>query len=151
MCGIGGWLGAVPDGGHHARCMAKALRHRGPDDEGVWSCPEATLVHTRLSIIDLSPAGAQPLSNEDGSVWVVFNGEIYNHHELRKDLEMRGHILKGHSDTQVLPHLYEEYRLRFCCQIAWDVCNCTLRYKNSNVDFGTGPVWHQTDFLCTCL
>jgi asparagine synthase (glutamine-hydrolysing) len=69
---------------------------------------QATLVHTRLSIIDLSPAGAQPMANEDETVWTVFNGEIYNHRELRRDLEQRGHIFEGQSDTEVLPHLYEE-------------------------------------------
>jgi asparagine synthase (glutamine-hydrolysing) len=65
-------------------------------------------MHTRLSIIDLSPTGAQPMANEDGTVWTVFNGEIYNHLELRRQLEARGHVFKGHSDTEVLPHLYEE-------------------------------------------
>src|SRR5262245_42582695 len=66
-----------------------------------------------LSIIDLSPARAQPMANEDGIVWTVFNGEIYNHHKLRCDLETRGHVFKGHSDKEVLPHLYEEESLRF--------------------------------------
>jgi asparagine synthase (glutamine-hydrolysing) len=88
--------------------MLEALRHRGPDGHGVRTWPGATLVHTRLSIIDLSPAGTQPMSNEDGTIWTVFNGEIYNHHELRKSLEARGHMFKGHADTEVLPHLYEE-------------------------------------------
>jgi asparagine synthase (glutamine-hydrolysing) len=108
MCGIAGWLGSVVDGEVAAGRMVQALRHRGPDANGIQSWPEATLVHTRLSIIDLSPAGAQPMANEEGTVWTVFNGEIYNHRELRHDLERRGHVFKGHSDTEVLPHLYEE-------------------------------------------
>lgn len=108
MCGIAGWLGSLPDGEDYAARMVKTLRHRGPDAHGIRSWPEATLVHTRLSIIDLSPAGAQPMANEDGTIWTVFNGEIYNHLELRHDLEARGHVFKGHSDTEVLPHLYEE-------------------------------------------
>src|SRR5262245_37354169 len=108
MCGIAGWLGNVPEGQKHAGAMAALLRHRGPDAHGIRSWSRATLVHTRLSIIDLSPAGKQPMSNEDGSVWVVFNGEIYNHQEIRRDLETRGHVFKGRSDTEVLPHLYEE-------------------------------------------
>ena len=66
-------------------------------------------MHTRLSILDLSPSGSQPMANEDGTVWTVFNGEIYNHAELRRDLEAKGHRFHGHADTEVLPHLYEEY------------------------------------------
>ena len=117
MCGIAGWLGNLPDGENHAGRMVQALRHRGPDAQGIKSWPEATLVHTRLSIIDLSPAGAQPMANEDGTVWTVFNGEIYNHQELRHDLEARGHVFKGHSDTEVLPHLYEEDGLEFVSKL----------------------------------
>src|ERR1700704_3668049 len=108
MCGIGGWLGSVAEQAAVATRMKKCIRRRGPDAQGERSWPEATLVHTRLSIIDLSPAGAQPMANEDGTVWTVFNGEIYNHTELRHGLEKRGHVFKGHSDTEVLPHLYEE-------------------------------------------
>src|SRR5215475_15278599 len=108
MCGIAGWLGTVGDGELVATRLVRALRHRGPDAHGIKSWPQATLVHTRLSIIDLTPAGAQPMANEDGTVWTIFNGEIYNHRELRQDLEARGHLFNGHSDTEVLPHLYEE-------------------------------------------
>src|SRR6059058_1283625 len=108
MCGIAGWLGNLPDGHRHAARMVQTLHHRGPDAYGVRSWSEATLVHTRLSIIDLSPTGAQPMANEDGTVWTIFNGEIYNHRELRRQLEACGHVFKGRSDTEVLPHLYEE-------------------------------------------
>jgi asparagine synthase (glutamine-hydrolysing) len=113
MCGIAGWLGNLPDGANHAGRMVRALRHRGPDAQGIRSWSWATLIHTRLSIIDLSPAGAQPMANEDGTVWTVFNGEIYNHHELRRNLEAHGHIFRGHSDTEVLPYLYEDEGLDF--------------------------------------
>jgi asparagine synthase (glutamine-hydrolysing) len=113
MCGIGGWLGNLPSSEDVADNMVRAMFHRGPDAHRVQSWPEATLVHTRLEIIDLSAAGAQPMANEDGTVWVVFNGEIYNHRELRRNLEARGHLFKGHSDTEVLPHLYEEEGLDF--------------------------------------
>ena len=88
--------------------MVKALYHRGPDGHGIKSWPEASLVHTRLSIIDLSPTGAQPIGNQNGTVWCTFNGEIYNHHELRRELESKGHVFRGRSDSEVLPHLYEE-------------------------------------------
>ena len=108
MCGIGGWLGSVPEQAALATRMIQYLHRRGPDAQGERSWPEATLVHTRLSIIDLSPTGAQPMSNEDGTVWTVFNGELYNHRTLRRDLESRGHRFRGHADTEILPHLYEE-------------------------------------------
>src|SRR5262245_18599158 len=108
MCGIGGWLGILPEPESHAKRMLQTLHHRGPDANGMKSWPGATLTHTRLSIIDVSPAGAQPMTNEDGTVWAVFNGEIYNHRDLRRDLEHRAHVFKGRSDTEVLPHLYEE-------------------------------------------
>jgi asparagine synthase (glutamine-hydrolysing) len=75
--------------------------------------PAATLIHTRLSIIDLSESGSQPMTNESGAVWSVFNGEIYNHRELRTYLEQRGHHFKGHSDSEIIPHLYEEWGVQF--------------------------------------
>ena len=84
------------------RRMAGALRHRGPDDEGIWVREGCGLAHRRLSIIDLSEAGRQPMANEDGSIQLVFNGEIYNFQELRRDLENRGHGFRGHSDHS--PH-----------------------------------------------
>jgi asparagine synthase (glutamine-hydrolysing) len=90
-----------------ARVMQR-LHHRGPDACDTRRWPDAALIHTRLSIIDLSPNGAQPMSNEDGTVWTVFNGEIYNHHEIRLELEKGGHRFRGHSDTEILTHLYEE-------------------------------------------
>ena len=113
MCGIGGWIGRQDGGGEVADLMRQALHHRGPDGYGVKSMPEATLVHTRLSIIDLSESGSQPMTNESGTVWTVFNGEIYNHRELRKYLDERGHHFKGHSDSEILPHLYEELGIDF--------------------------------------
>ena len=113
MCGIAGWLGSQPDSEKHAQRMRDALYHRGPDAHGIQSWPQATLIHTRLSILDLSPTGAQPMANEDDSVWVVFNGEIYNHHDLRMDLEARGHQFRGRSDTEIIPHLYEEEGSKF--------------------------------------
>jgi len=87
--------------------MAHAMAHRGPDDETFYEDPHAVLGFRRLSIIDVA-GGRQPLSNEDGTIHVVFNGEIYNHGELRRLLERRGHVLRTGSDGEVLSHLYEE-------------------------------------------
>ena len=90
------------------RRMAGKITHRGPDDEGFYLSQNIALGMRRLSIIDLD-TGHQPISNEDGSVWVVFNGEIYNFRELRRNLIDRGHRFGTHSDTEVLVHLYEDY------------------------------------------
>jgi asparagine synthase (glutamine-hydrolysing) len=88
--------------------MAKALAHRGPDSEGFFVNDHVGLAHRRLAIIDLSPDATQPMSNEDGSIWIVFNGEIYNFHELRDALIRKGHIFHSRSDTEVIVHLYED-------------------------------------------
>lgn len=88
--------------------MAGALRHRGPDEFGVYRDRRTALGHARLSIIDLS-TGQQPLSNEAGTIWIVFNGEIFNYIELRNDLEARGHRFRTRSDTEVIVHAYEEW------------------------------------------
>jgi len=90
------------------QAMARVLRHRGPDDSAIYRDPRAGLVHTRLSIIDLA-SGAQPLCNEDESLWIVYNGEVFNYLELRHDLEAAGHKFRTRSDTEVLLHAYEQY------------------------------------------
>jgi len=94
--------------------MMRSLEHRGPDDHGLYLSPagnfslRAALGHQRLSIVDLK-SGHQPMSNENGDVWITYNGEIYNHQEIRRDLEQRGHIYKTRSDTETILHAYEEY------------------------------------------
>jgi len=92
-----------------ATAMRDQMIHRGPDDAGVWVDPEngCALAHRRLSIIDLTAEGRQPMGNEDGSVQVTYNGEIYNFRALRADLERTGHRFHSHTDTEVLPHLFE--------------------------------------------
>lgn len=87
--------------------MAHAIAHRGPDDEGFFTNGCVGLGSRRLSIIDV-PNGRQPLSNEDGTIWIVFNGEIYNHQQLRRDLEQKGHTFRTRTDTEVIVHLYED-------------------------------------------
>jgi asparagine synthase (glutamine-hydrolysing) len=126
MCGIAGVLSAVPDpqAGALVGAMTDALQHRGPDDSGVWSLAgdragrtapidlvkpaDIVLGHRRLSIVDVA-GGAQPMENEDGSVCVVFNGEIYNHPELRRELEALGHRYHTRCDTETLVHGWEEW------------------------------------------
>ena len=91
--------------------MREGVAHRGPDDAGLYVDERVGLGHRRLSIIDLSEAGRQPLGNEDGTIWVMCNGEIYNHRELRAQLEAAGHHFRSHSDSEVLVHGYEEWGL----------------------------------------
>ena len=110
MCGIAGFVnreGEAADRDLLAR-MTATIAHRGPDGEGSYLDGPAGLGHRRLSIIDVG-GGSQPMSNEDGTVWVTFNGEIYNDPELRADLERRGHTFRTGSDTESLVHLYEEH------------------------------------------
>src|SRR3954464_14207467 len=127
MCGICGVLrrgGAADPSALEA--MNAALVHRGPDDQGAFADGPVGLAARRLSIIDLE-GGHQPIANEDGTLHVVQNGEIYNHAELRRELEGRGHAFRARCDTEVLVHLYEEHgpdfveRLRGMFAIAlWD-------------------------------
>jgi asparagine synthase (glutamine-hydrolysing) len=108
MCGIFGSVGEPLDPSVLAG-VCGVLHHRGPEANGVVATGGATLVHTRLRIIDLTPAGAQPMANEDDTVWVTFNGEIYNFKELRAELEGRGHRFRSQTDTEVIVHGYEEW------------------------------------------
>jgi len=109
VCGIAGMLAREDERVEPSliHTMCQTIVHRGPDDEGIYSNRHVGLGMRRLSIIDLS-GGKQPIHNEDKSVWVVFNGEIYNFPELRRELEARGHQFYTHSDTEVIVHLYEE-------------------------------------------
>ena len=107
MCGICGKYNRDGVDQAEIRAMAGALAHRGPDDEGYYLSGPVGLGHRRLSIIDLN-TGRQPLSNEDGTVWIVFNGEIYNYRALKPELEKKGHVFKTQTDTEVIVHLYED-------------------------------------------
>ena len=108
MCGIAGIVGALVPDGSDIKAMLYALRHRGPDGQGIFSDGRAVLGHQRLSIIDLE-GGRQPLHNVEGTISLVCNGEIYNYVELRRDLEARGHRFVTHSDCEVIIGLYEHY------------------------------------------
>lgn len=117
MCGIAGWFTSIDrplvDASHDLalKRMHRALRHRGPDGEGSWHDPAkvAAMLHTRLAIIDLSAAGRQPMQSSDGRFNIVFNGEIYNFRELRRELESRHTSFSTNTDTEVLLKLYEQY------------------------------------------
>lgn len=111
MCGIAGVLyfdgtAAQPE---ILKNMTDVIAHRGPDGEGVYTSGAVGLGHRRLAILDLSPAGKQPMSNEDGTIWVTFNGEIYNFGEVRRELSDRGHKFRSLTDTEVIVHAYEEW------------------------------------------
>lgn len=111
MCGIVGLIRGARSDESAVQRMNDALFHRGPDDAGIRGWPDhgVSLGQRRLSIIDLSPLGRNPMANEDGSVWITFNGEIYNFQALRRELEERGHTFRSHTDTEVILHAYEEW------------------------------------------
>src|SRR5271169_5813201 len=103
MCGIAGVIGNKVEK-KSVEWMIRALARRGPDESGLWEEPTGGVVlgHTRLSIIDLSPAGHQPMSDRDGRFWITFNGEIYNYREIAAELESKGVKFASHSDTEVI-------------------------------------------------
>src|SRR5687767_14411559 len=96
---------------HLLERMTDVISHRGPDDAGTYISPDERVGFgfRRLSIIDLSAAGHQPMSNPEGTIWMVFNGEVYNHAELRKDLEKKGYVYRSHTDTETILYAYQEY------------------------------------------
>jgi len=159
MCGIAGFAGwplGAEEAGRSVRAMCDAILHRGPDDSGYFVAPEVALGMRRLSIIDVA-GGQQPIGNEDGSVQVVFNGEIYNHHEVRRDLVGRGHRFRTRSDTETIVHLYEEMgeafveRLRGMFAIAlWDVRAKRLVLARDRVGIKPLSYWVTPDGIAFC-
>jgi asparagine synthase (glutamine-hydrolysing) len=148
MCGIAGYLsyqGAARQAAVQAMC--DQIRHRGPDDQGFYVEGPVGLGMRRLSIIDLS-GGHQPISNEDGTVWVVYNGEVYNYQALRQDLISRGHRFRTDSDTETLVHLYEEFGDGFVDRLSgmfafaiWDVRERRLLLARDR--FGKKPLYYS--------
>jgi asparagine synthase (glutamine-hydrolysing) len=131
VCGIAGIIGNFSK--EVTELMVAKMHHRGPDDQGVWASEHAVLGMSRLSIIDLSPAGHQPMSTPNGRYWIVYNGEVYNFQQKRRMLEQKGHVFISNSDTEVVLHLYQEYghacleHLRGMFAFAvWDTFECTL-------------------------
>ena len=155
MCGICGKLSfdnaaAVSPG--LLKSMADAIAHRGPDDEGYYVSGPVGFGFRRLSIIDLN-TGHQPICNEDGTVWIVFNGEIYNYQDLRKQLRSKGHTFKTQTDTEVIVHLYEEFgeacveRLRGMFAFAiWDEGERSLFLARDRV--GIKPLYYYLTDKC---
>jgi len=157
MCGIAGiyeFRNGVRADCAILRKMCDVIAHRGPDDEGIYHDGQVGIGMRRLSIVDLA-TGHQPISNEDESIWIVFNGEIYNHRELREKLITRGHSYRSHSDTETIVHLYEEYgkdcvtHLRGMFAFAiWDKRRKTLFVARDRL--GIKPLYYclgKTNFL----
>src|SRR6266496_5353879 len=149
MCGIAGILELRKEARlspAELRRMCDVMSHRGPDDEGIHTDGRVGIGMRRLSIVDLA-TGAQPLSNEDGSVWIVYNGEIYNHLDLRRELESRGHRYRTRSDTESIVHAWEEWgescveRLRGMFAFAlWD--RPQRRLFTARDRLGIKPLYH---------
>lgn len=137
MCGIAGLLhlDGAPANPDILQRMTRILAHRGPDGEDLWHHGAAGLGHRRLSIVDLSANGTQPMSNEDGTVWITYNGEIYNHAVLRRDLEAKGHVFRSLTDTEAIIHGYEEYGVE------------VLQWLNGMFAFAIYDTRQQTLFL----
>lgn len=147
MCGINGFswedTALVSE-------MNQVTRNRGPDDHGAYTDGAISLGHSRLSIIDLTENGHQPMCNEDQSVWIVYNGEIYNYQDLRSELVEKGHLFKSDTDTEVIIHAYEEFGLDFVNRFngMWAFC---IYDKNRNSlvlgrdQFGIKPLYYHVD------
>lgn len=149
MCGICGIVEVEgrPVRQEQLRAMTNALAHRGPDGEGSFVAENVGFGHRRLSIIDLD-GGAQPIANEDGSIVVVFNGEIFNYRQLAEGLRSRGHILRTQSDTETLVHLYEEHGIDFVHQLRGMFAFALLDRRRGEVylvrdRFGIKPLYYH--------
>lgn len=158
MCGIAGIVSTEPlDDLAPARAVAMrdSLAHRGPDEEGLHIEPTTILAHRRLSIVDLR-TGQQPLCNEDGTIWIVYNGEVYNHAALRLELESLGHRYRTRSDTETIVHAYEQWGdecvQRFRGMFAfglWDAPRRRLLLVRDRL--GVKPLYYRWDGRVLCF
>jgi asparagine synthase (glutamine-hydrolysing) len=152
MCGIAGYLCFDPQRPVDFDLLSRmtgALAHRGPDAEGFHRDGPVGLGHRRLSIIDLA-GGAQPMANEDGTVWIAFNGEIFNYQDLRRELEAAGHVFKTRSDTETIVHLYEQYGVECAARLVgqfafaiWDAHRRRLYLARDQI--GIKPLFYTED------
>jgi asparagine synthase (glutamine-hydrolysing) len=153
MCGIAGrvnYLTERPVAPALLQGMTGLLAHRGPDGGDVWSKGHAGLGHRRLAVIDLSEAGAQPMSTSDGQLWLTFNGEIYNFLELRQQLEARGHRFESGTDSEVILYAYREFGVECLSYLRgmfafaiWDVPRQRLFAARDRL--GKKPFFYWTD------
>jgi len=116
MCGISGFFFPGPAGDELVSRMISSIRYRGPDEAGIYLDDDIAMGHCRLSIVGLND-GIQPICNEDATLWIVYNGEVFNYPELRSELQKKGHVFKTGTDTEVLVHLYEEYGKECLCKV----------------------------------
>ena len=152
MCGICGFYGF--EDREVLKRMVNILSHRGPDDNGFYTDENISLGHTRLSIIDLSERGRQPMSNEDGTIWITYNGETYNFMDLRNDLEKK-HDFYSNTDTEVLIHAYEEYGLDFIKKLRGMFAFALYDSENKKLILARDPIgkkplyyyWDGNDFI----
>ena len=147
MCGFVGFVGEAENREQILTDMMNTIIHRGPDSEGKYVDADAALGFRRLSIIDLSAVGDQPLYNEDKSMVLVFNGEIYNYQELRKELEETGHVFASNTDSETLIHGYEEWGERLVDRLrgmyAFAVCDTKAKRLFVARDiFGIKPLYY---------
>ncbi len=154
MCGIAGFVCVSACGERNDRAilrrMTEVIAHRGPDDTGFWHDDYASLGHRRLSVVDVSSAGHQPMANETGDLWIVYNGEIFNHADLRPELEQAGHRYRSHCDTETILHAYEQFgadcvdRFRGMFSFAvWDKTNRRLFCARDRL--GIKPFYYYWD------
>ena len=153
ICGVYGFDGLGPEAGEVTKKMCSVMVHRGPDDEGYYADNKVALGMRRLSIIDLV-TGHQPIANEDRSVWVVYNGEIYNFPELREKLIQKGHSFATKSDTEVIVHLYEEEGENFVTRLngmfaiaLWDLKTNSLILARDRLGIKPLHYWQSDDTL----
>ena len=147
MCGINGFSWQENS---LVMKMNQITKNRGPDDQGAFCDKTISLGHTRLSIIDLSERGHQPMSNEDQTIWIIYNGEIYNFQKIRSNLIEKGHEFKSNTDTEVVIHAYEEYGLDFVKQFNGMWAFCIYDKRNNTIilgrdQFGIKPLYYYKD------